>query len=212
MTYDANRSLHVQACDCTMRLFEQQPEPSGGSRTAVRPAHATLLPTSTLDLEHVPPGAYALCFTCNAMCSAQPGGFRLSHALPPDHCSAQIANTSAVAGEAASCQLSEAPADAAAADGFWALHAPTQLLQYDVQLAMQPPKELHPADHGSMPDSSGSSNFSGSNRVDGGIAAAASSAAASSYYVWLLRLLALVVSALLMLAPEGALQRINTVR
>lgn len=211
MAYNANCSLHLQACDCTMRLFEQQPEPSDGSRIAAQPAHATLLPTSTLDLEHVPPGAYALCFMCDAMCSTQPRGFRLSHMLPPDHCSAQMTNMSAVVGQAASCQLPEAPADAAAADGFGALHASTQLLQYEVQLSMQQPSDVHGANYSSMPDGTGSSNSSGSNRVDGGVAAAASSAAASSYYVWLLRLLALAVSALLMLAPEGALQRINTV-
>ena len=211
MTYNADCSLHVQACDCTMRLFELQPEPSGGSRIAMRTTHATLLPTSTLDLEHVPPGAYALCFTCNAMCSAQPGGFQLSHARPPDHCSAQMANMSAVVGEGASWQLPEASADAAAADGRWALHASTQLLQYEVRLSMQPPDEPHAADLSSIPDDSGSSNSSGSNGVHDGVATAASSAAASSCYVWLLRLLALAVSALLMLAPEGALQRINAV-
>lgn len=195
-----------------MRLFEQQREPSDGRRIAAQPAHATLLPTSTLDLEHVPPGTYALCFMCDATCSTQPRGFQLSHMLPPDHCSAQLANMSAVAGQAASCELPEAPAGAAAAGGYCALHASARLLQCEVQLSMQQPSHVHGANHSSMPNDSGGSTTSGSDRVDDGIAPAASSAAASPYYEWLLRLLALALSALLMLAPNGALQRIHTVR
>ena len=211
MAYDAHCSLHLQACDCTMRLFEQQPEPSDGSRIAAQPAHATLLPTSTLDLEHVPPGAYALCFMCDATCSTRPCGFQLSHMLPPDHCSAQMANMSAVVGQAASCELPEAPADAAAAGGYCALHASARLLQCEVQLLMQQPSDVHGANHSSMPDDNGGNTSSGSDRVEDSNATAASSAAASSCYVWLLRLLALALSALLMLAPRGALQRIHPV-
>jgi hypothetical protein len=210
---DCNSSMFVQDCDCTVRVAEQLLNTRDGSHTAARAAHATLLPINTLDLEDVLPGAYTICFLCDATCSAQPAGFRLSHALPPDFCSALAANVSAAVGQAAFAEVSEgrSPAGAAAVDAQWAMHAPPQLLQYEVQLSTPPPNELHAANSSNMPDDSGSS-CSGGHHGDSGVSSAVPAAAASSYIVWLLRLLALALSSLLMLAPCGTLQRIRAVR
>lgn len=214
----------TQGCDCTISLFSLLPG-TAGTQAAARVARASLLPVNTLDLEHVPPGAYVMCFSC-AMCTPQPPGFRLSHAMPPAACDA-AANTSTPLQQASA----EAPGRSVAAkDARQPLAADARLRpqsarpqQCDIQLAALPPAERGHGSSGSSSVSSSGSSGSGNNvssgmdrnsigeaRTSSATGAPASAEAACS--TWLPRLVALAVSAALVLTPRGALHRITTVR
>ncbi len=107
------------SCQCTVSLFMLLCG-DGGACAAGRVARAELLPINTLDLEHVPLGAYALCMRCGSGCAAEPAGFRIQHAAPssPARAAAVPTDTSAAIGaaaaEAATGDAADAPAAAAA--------------------------------------------------------------------------------------------------
>lgn len=195
-------------CDCTISLLKLLPG-AHDTCAAATVAHALLLPLNTLDLEQVPPGAYAICISC-AMCTPQPAGFRLSHALPPGTCNAE-ADMSATLDQAAAeaFRQSRAARVADPAAGAQQTTCAAHPLQHDIQLSTLPPMTPH-----ALTSSSGGGGVDSSSVGRGGSSGANTDSAATafSYSAWLLRMLALAMSVALMLAPRGTVQRISAVR